>query len=252
MKDKEILDFTMSLGIFMLKHGAETYRVEDTTKRILTFYNFNEISIFAIPTSVFITANGTTHFKRVVAENIDLETIATMNQLSRDLISGQIDFQEAKSMLEVASKEIPTFSSKVHVLGSGMAGGFFSLLFHGNTMDFLLSYIITCIIVVIADYLTSKHVNFFIKNIIAGFFAGLFSILATHIFAGKFAVTLDIIIIGPIMALVPGVAFTNGMRDIIYGDLVSGSSKITEAIFVSIGIAFGVGAIINLRYLLGI
>ena len=42
------------------------------------------------------------------------------------------------------------------------------------------------------------------------------------------------------MTLVPGVAGTNAVRDIISGDLVAGSSKLVEAAFIAIALALGV------------
>ena len=49
------------------------------------------------------------------------------------------------------------------------------------------------------------------------------------------------------MTLVPGLAITNSMRDIIAGDLLAGVTKTTEALLIGAGIA--VGAAIPLTFL---
>ena len=49
------------------------------------------------------------------------------------------------------------------------------------------------------------------------------------------------IIVGCMMQLVPGVAITNFIRDSISGDFLSGISRGSEALFVAMAIAFGVG-----------
>ncbi len=59
---------------------------------------------------------------------------------------------------------------------------------------------------------------------------------------------MDIIIIGSIMSLVPGVAITNAMRDTISGDFISGLSRGMEAVFSALAIAFGVGLILNVYF----
>jgi uncharacterized membrane protein YjjP (DUF1212 family) len=46
---------------------------------------------------------------------------------------------------------------------------------------------------------------------------------------------------GSIIPLVPGVAFTNGIRDIADGDYISGTVRLLDAIFVFLCIAIGVG-----------
>ena len=48
-------------------------------------------------------------------------------------------------------------------------------------------------------------------------------------------------IIGSIMPLIPGVAFTNAIRDIADGDYISGSRGMLDALLVFFCIAIGVG-----------
>ena len=42
------------------------------------------------------------------------------------------------------------------------------------------------------------------------------------------------------MMLVPGIALTNIMRDIIAGDIITGTSKLSEVMLVGIAIAIGI------------
>ena len=56
------------------------------------------------------------------------------------------------------------------------------------------------------------------------------------------AINIDIVIIGSIMALFPGVALTNAIRDTLSGDYASGGARMLEAIVKAIGIGLGVGA----------
>ena len=68
-----------------------------------------------------------------------------------------------------------------------------------------------------------------------------------------FGQNLDKIIIGVLMNLVPGVALTNFMRDIIAGDLIAGLTKLVEALLTATGIALGTGVALSLgRALMGV
>ena len=60
----------------------------------------------------------------------------------------------------------------------------------------------------------------------------------------------DSIIIGALMALVPGIAFTNAMRDIMAGDMVAGISKAAEALLIGAAIALGTALALGLTRLL--
>ena len=51
----------------------------------------------------------------------------------------------------------------------------------------------------------------------------------------------DIITIGALMNLVPGVAITNSMRDAIGGDLIAGLLRLAQALITALAIALGVG-----------
>ena len=48
------------------------------------------------------------------------------------------------------------------------------------------------------------------------------------------------------MILVPGIAFTNAMRDIMAGDLTSGVNKVVEALLIATAIALGTGFVLSL------
>ncbi len=64
-------------------------------------------------------------------------------------------------------------------------------------------------------------------------------------------IKLDNIIIGGIMLLVPGLSIVNAIRDTMSGDLVSGTARAVEAIFIAVAIATGSGSMLKLWALMG-
>ena len=66
-----------------------------------------------------------------------------------------------------------------------------------------------------------------------------------HVFTGT-----DMVVIGALMLLVPGLLFTNAMRDIIYGDTNSGINRIVQVLLIAVAIALGVAAAWNIANLL--
>ena len=59
-------------------------------------------------------------------------------------------------------------------------------------------------------------------------------------------------IIGALTNLVPGVALTNGIRDLLHGDIVSGLSRLGEALMTVFAIAAGTGIGIAAWNLIGV
>ena len=69
----------------------------------------------------------------------------------------------------------------------------------------------------------------------------------------KLASNTDAVIIGALMLLVPGLIFTNAMRDIIFGDTNSGMNRIVQVFMIAAAIALGTGTAWNIsRNLWGI
>ena len=73
--------------------------------------------------------------------------------------------------------------------------------------------------------------------------AALFGMLCQHLFP---FIGRDVVTVGGIMTLVPGVAITNAIRDIINGDNLSGLVRGLEAALTSVAIAMGVVLILTL------
>ena len=88
----------------------------------------------------------------------------------------------------------------------------------------------------IFDQMGKLGTNTFFTNVLASAvltaWAGLISMSPLH---GD----MDMIIIGPMMLLVPGMALTTGMRDIIAGDYLSSIVKLTEVLMIGLGVALG-------------
>ena len=55
-------------------------------------------------------------------------------------------------------------------------------------------------------------------------------------------------IIGSVIPMIPGVAFTNGIRDITDGDYIAGSVRMMDAGLVVLSIALGMGFVLTMYY----
>ena len=84
--------------------------------------------------------------------------------------------------------------------------------------------------------------NFFV-NFIGGVTA---AIISLTFFKFNFIEDISISIISALMLLVPGISFTNSIRDIIAGDFVSGISRGVEAVTTGIALASGSGMILSI------
>ena len=76
---------------------------------------------------------------------------------------------------------------------------------------------------------------------IASFLSGMAALLCCRVCPLLHA---DMVLIGVIMLLVPGIPFTNAIRDILLGDIISGSLRLVEAVLLAAMLALGMMAAI--------
>lgn len=246
---KKLLLLAILAGRTMLKNGAETYRAEDTIERICkSRKGVQYADAFATTTGIFASLeyNGEmiTYFIRIKSTKIDLNTISLVNEFSREFVNSNMSIDEGLDRLRRINRTKNYKETTKAVFGS-LACAFFSLLFGGTFKDFISSYIVSLIVLILINKLNDYKLTFFINNFIGAALATILSILSIKIGIGK---NMDTIIIASIMSLVPGVAITNAMRDTISGDFISGLSRTMEAIFSALAIAFGVGVVLNMYF----
>lgn len=234
-------------GKIILENGRETYRVEETIKRISESYGISDCESFVTPTGIIISASSDydkaiSKVIRIHSRSVNLNKVNRVNSLSRDIKKEALTLQELSYRLEKIEEEKPYNKSTI-VLFSSVAAGLFTLLFGGSYREFFISIIGGALIKTMSIIFSKYKVNDFFINV----FGGALSAFIALCFASMgFVPSIDKIIIGSIMLLAPGLAITNAIRDTIYGDYLSGLSRGLEAFLVAVAIAIGSGTMIKL------
>jgi uncharacterized membrane protein YjjP (DUF1212 family) len=229
-------------GEIMAQSGSETFRVEDTMTRILRTSGLQVAEVYVTPTGFMATLSDPkiqpiTEVLRINNRFSDLGRINEVNQISRDLCELRISIDEAYDrLIKIRSKV--TYSKLVILIATIVSTGGFTGLFGGSFLDCFIAAVNGLMIVLIGQILLMKVDSTFmivtVKSFFIAFFTMVFTISLKH--AGP-----DIIIIGSIMPLVPGLPITNAIRDTLTGDYMSGTARAVEAFVISAGIAFGIG-----------
>lgn len=238
-----ILSLAIRTGELLLKHGAETYRVEDTISHMCRSRGI-ESECFATPSVIIVTgqlqAEPVTLMRRVKSKSIDLHMIDELNTFARDFSQGS-DLEDAKLRLEQISNGIH-YPAWIQLAGGGLCAAGFAVMFGAQWEYFPLGFAFGVLLRMFLMVSEPIRLNFFLRNLIATF------AITVLIFITDRFVTIPVnpLIIGAIMQLVPGVAITNSIRDTISGDFLSGMTRASEAVFIALGIAFGVGVALML------
>lgn len=252
-KVKNMMKMAILSGEIMLQSGGETYRVEDTIVRLCkAVKEINYVDVFVIPTGIFLTIgydnNVNTLIKRTKIQSIDLTKISLVNQFSREFVTTNLSVEQGTVILNKIRRQKPYSLFVRSILGGGFVSGFSALLNGGFLQDFLGAFFVSAIAVVIREFLNYKlSVISYVKDFFGAFFSTIFAIAFVGVGIGS---STNIMIIGSIMPLLPGLATTNATRDSISGDFLSGMSRGIEAILCALSIALGVGVVLHYYNLL--
>ena len=245
MEDKELVKQFVELGVSLIECGSEISRVEDGIGRILASYQYRDISVFALPSYLIITVTlkndeTLTISKTTTSHTIDFDQFASLNQLLRDLEIDHLPSQEIKDKL--ATIRGVRHNKALQVLGYGLGAFGFAGIFGGSLSDCGSAFIIGLCVFGLNFYLVRLKINRLVATFLK---AALIALSANTLAHLNVADHLDIIQIGSLMLLVPGLAITNSLRDFIDEDYLSGISRIIEALMIAIAIALGVGLVMG-------
>lgn len=242
----------LKAGYIIVKNGGETYRAEDTMKRMLASKGFKNISAFVSPTVIILGNNDSDDgniMLNIKKRSSNLGRIELVNEVSRKFVTGDIDiYQVSEKLQDIENKIIYPYSYLL--VSISLSCAIFAILIGGNYKDFFATLIVSSISFHLSEEINNITDTVFLGNFIASFIvcavAFIFSLIG-------FGSTFDFIIVGSVLPLVPGVALTSGIRDFMSGDLLSGVAKSIEAVMIAIAIAFGVGtALVIFNFLGGI
>lgn len=236
----KLMALTTEMGCRLMESGAEIYRVEESLQRLIQAYGIPG-EVFAIPNCIIVslTVPGeqpVTQIRRVPSHGTDIEQLERYNALSRQLCREKPPLDTAVRQLERAGRQRRSYPLWVQLLGYFLGCGAFALFFGAGPLDGLCGGLCGVAIGVCLTMMAGLKTNLFFKTFAAAFVSALVALVLMALGA---VAQIDIVVIGALMALVPGVAITTAIRDIVAGDMVSGISRITEALLIGVAIALG-------------
>lgn len=246
---KDVLTLAVEMGDLLLRNGGEIYRVEDTILHVLEAYGMDNYDVYVLSNGIFASANedkedACSIVRHVPLGSVNLNKIAQINQLSRDIAQEKPDIKCAwDRFFEIKNSKLHPDSLMNLCGGIGSAG--FCYLFGGSILDSFIAFWIGIPLAFFLAYMGRKKTSKFIMHIVGSAYVTFASLIVMSLLNG---VLYDKIIIGCIMQLVPGIALSTSIRDLFNGDYLSGAIHLLDAVLTAMCIAVGVGAMIALYY----
>ena len=232
----KILDLAYEAGSILLENGAEISRVEETMQRIASHYGVEDESFFVLSNGIMATAKGYARSKFIPIKGTSLDKVVAVNQLSREVSEGKCSIEQ----LEQRLKDIRSLKPKPaleQILASAFGSGAFCIIFGGSFADSLASFIAGLLLWTYLLFVSSGRLSRIVGNVTGGLLATLLCFGMYRLGLGSH---LSNMIIGAIIPLIPGVPFTNGIRDMANEDYIAGITRLLDAMLTFFCIALGV------------
>lgn len=235
-----LLHCFLDLGEGMLAAGADVNRVEDTLTRLGAAYGAVRMNVFVITASMVVTMSlpdgrDITQTRRILSPGgTDLSVLENLNALSRRCCVCPLSIRRLSGEIAAITADGPrTFWV---YLGSMLAAWSCTLFFGGTLMDGLSAALFGLLICWLQRYFSPACPNRLVFNLLAALAVGTVIPLWTALFPG---LHLDLIMIGDIMLLIPGMALTNAVRDMMVGSTISGAMRLIETLLWAAALAMG-------------
>ena len=232
---EKALQLATEAGHILLENGAEISRVEETMERIASAYDVKDESFFVLSNGIITTGQHYARAEFIPIRGTQLSRVVEVNQLSRDVSAGRLPLGELEARLHAirAGKGKPWWEV---ILGIALGVSSFCILFGGSLIDAAATFVCGIPLGAFMTFVGARLSRIF-SNLLGGLVGGLLCILSV---ACGFGDHLPNMIIGTIIALVPGVPFTNGMRDLANEDYIAGATRLMDAFLAFLCIALGV------------
>ena len=232
-----VFNSLMDFGVSLLECGAEVSRVEDSLKRTGAAHGYSKMQVFVITSCIIVTLTGPdgetkTQIRRILTPpSTNFALLEELNKLSRHYC-------------ECPSEDFSRLLEGIHVphsrggirLGAALAAGFFALFFGGSFYDALAAGGVGILLTLLSGHIYSISSNQLIYHLLCSFLSGLCIGLLTRLFPFLHG---DMILIGEIMLLIPGIAMTNSVRDLLTGNTISGLLRLIETSTWALALADG-------------
>ena len=203
-------------------------------------YGCDRVNAFIITSNIQVTfedprGNIITQIRRLKRNDTNFDRLDYLNDLSRYICANKPDLETLVQKYEAVMnrKQLPIW---LQYFGAVLVASGFAVFFGGNFADAIASGVLGIVITLITRILAKIEENQMAKLFISSVIAGFLAIVLVAVGIGS---NVDKIMIGGIMLLIPGIAMTNSVRDLLIGDVVTGMIRFVNSLLMAAAIACG-------------
>lgn len=237
---RKILPCILNIGESLMRSGADVNHVERLISQLGKAYGATHMNVFVITESIIVTmtiADGReyTQTRRIGPTETNFWKLERMNKFCRSVRHMPLPPDELIARFDEVDLESKRENSWLYA-GALLVGASYTVFFGGNALDAAVSAVLSVILCFLVLKLSDKTPNLIGFNVIASFIIGILVCAAGHLLP---TLSLETTLSGIIMVVIPGLAMTNSIRDMLSGDTLAGLMRFAESILWTAALVFG-------------
>jgi uncharacterized membrane protein YjjP (DUF1212 family) len=243
--------FIIKLGRTLHECGASSERIERHLNNTTELFGLH--GSFLVSPTTFTCAfweddehDQFVHIERVQPSDYNLGKLWEVDQLVQSVEQGKVPFDQGMAELERLRNLPPLHSFQSECLAWLLTGGCFSLLLSPGLFNSLTSSVISLLIFLIVRQGAARPAWQPVATILGALGAGLIADTAA---ATGLPINPPLVVLSSIIIFIPGLALTVSLTEISMGHLISGSSRLVDAVMTLLKLFFGAASGIALSRL---
>jgi uncharacterized membrane protein YjjP (DUF1212 family) len=235
----ESVRFVLRLGRALHRYGAPAHRLESALVEVSAALALQG-NFFSMPTALFATFEvddeRATYLERLEPSEVELEKLAEVDALAREVRLGGLTPSAASSRLEAIHARPFPHSVTLRIGAGGGVSAAAALLFGGSWREALVAGVgglaVGALAAVLGPHRNLRRLTESLAGLVMAWVAiGLGRVLE---------VPSTVATLAGLIVMVPGLAVTRAFTEVAQGSLVSGTSRLFGAILTFLMLGFGV------------
>lgn len=245
--------FIVQLGRALLAQGAPAHRIEASLETVSARIGLTG-QFFSTPTAVIATLSDLrggeprTLMARVRPSPPDIEKLSDLHDIAEAVAGNRLELADASAQIEAVTNRPPRYSGLVEALAYALVSAPLAFFFHGGWPEIagagLIGLLVGALAVTVGRWPATGRIFEPLSALLAAVGSGALPFLMPGLAS-------QVVLIGGLIVLLPGLGITLATRELATGHLVAGSGRMAGALVTMTVIAFGVGMGLELVRLLG-
>lgn len=245
---REFTDFLRRVCRALMECGCSSNRVEVLTQKLGASWGF-EVEALAIPTGVWISVRRGTEniveLSRIHSWSVDLDKLARINLLVDSFHDHRVSVHDACALLTKEVQAKPPYGVGITLLAGALSSPILIFGYGGSALEIALAFPMGIVAQLLGKYVFVGDTRRYLGDFLPAAFAAAYATACHRLYPET---DVPRLIVGGLVALVPGLTLVNAVHEVAQKNLVSGAAKLLEAMVITaslgLGVAFVLGAVL--------